>query len=70
MRRYGATPARRRDLRQQQTDAEAKLWCFLKSRHLDGFTFRRQHSVGPYILDFFTGDHLLTDPLVVLDEIL
>ncbi|HEY8695053.1 MAG TPA: DUF559 domain-containing protein [Chloroflexota bacterium] len=52
MRRYGSTPERRRQLREQQTDAEAKLWYFLKSRHLDGIKFRRQHSLGPYILDF------------------
>ena len=53
MRRYGTTPERRRDLREHQTDAEAKLWYFLKGRHLAGFKFRRQHSIGPYILDFY-----------------
>jgi len=51
MRRYGTTSERRRELREHQTDAEAKLWYFLKSRHLDGIKFRRQHSIGPYILD-------------------
>ena len=53
MRRYGTTPERRRELREHQTDAEAKLWYFLKSRHLGGIKFRRQHSIGPYILDFY-----------------
>jgi len=52
MRRYGTTPERRRNPRNQPTDAEAKPWYFLKSRHFDGFKFRRQHSIGPYILDF------------------
>ena len=53
MRGYGTTSERRRQLRQGETDAEAKLWYFLQNRHLDGFKFRRQHSIGPYIVDFY-----------------
>ena|SRR5947207_2276476 len=53
MRRHGTTPERCRNLRHDQTDAEAKLWYFLQDRHLDGFKFRRQHSIGPYIVDFY-----------------
>jgi very-short-patch-repair endonuclease len=43
----------RRRLRRQLTPAEAKLWNVLKGRQIDGWIFRRQFSVGPFILDFF-----------------
>ena len=45
--------ARRRHLRQDATDAEIALWRLLRARELAGFKFRRQHSVGPYIVDFY-----------------
>jgi very-short-patch-repair endonuclease len=45
--------AHRRQLRAALTPAEARLWKYLKSSQLDGRKFRRQHSVGPYILDFY-----------------
>ena len=41
-----------RGLRQNMTDAERRLWSVLRSRKLDGWKFRRQHPVGPYVLDF------------------
>ena len=41
-----------RDLRRSETDAERKLWHFLRDRRLAGHKFRRQHTVGPYIADF------------------
>jgi very-short-patch-repair endonuclease len=44
----------RRDLRHNPTDAERALWQLLRGRQLAGAKFRRQHSVGPYILDFFS----------------
>jgi len=34
------------------TPPERRLWNVLKDRP-DGFKFRRQHPIGPYILDFF-----------------
>jgi leucyl-tRNA synthetase len=43
---------RRRELRQKPTPQEEKLWWYLKDKRL-GFKFRRQHSVGGYILDFY-----------------
>ena len=43
----------RRELRKHLTPAEAKLWTHIKSSQLDGRKFRRQHSVGRYILDFY-----------------
>src|SRR3989442_10748815 len=44
---------RRRELRRRLTIAEARLWNHLKDRSLHGRKFRRQHSVGPYVLDFY-----------------
>jgi very-short-patch-repair endonuclease len=44
---------RRRALRRCGTDAEMRLWDLLRSRQLLGLKFRRQHPVGPFILDFF-----------------
>jgi very-short-patch-repair endonuclease len=41
-----------RKLRQQATDAEARLWYHLRGRRLQGFRFRRQHPIGPYFADF------------------
>ncbi len=43
----------RKELRHHLTPAEAKLWTLLKQSQLDGRKFRRQHSVGYYILDFY-----------------
>jgi very-short-patch-repair endonuclease len=34
------------------TDAERLLWSHLRNRELGGWKFRRQHSVGPFIVDF------------------
>jgi len=42
----------RRELRHKLTSAEAVLWLSLKNSQL-GAKFRRQHSIGPYIADFF-----------------
>ena len=42
----------RRVLRRNQTDAERKFWSLLRSRQLECYKFRRQHSIGPYIADF------------------
>ncbi|WEK17837.1 MAG: endonuclease domain-containing protein [Candidatus Pedobacter colombiensis] len=43
----------RKGLRSKLTIAEALFWRELKCRKLAGFKFRRQHSVGNYILDFY-----------------
>ncbi|MBS0462542.1 MAG: endonuclease domain-containing protein [Proteobacteria bacterium] len=34
------------------TDAERRLWRGLRMRQIDDGRFRRQHPVGPYIVDF------------------
>jgi very-short-patch-repair endonuclease/restriction endonuclease S subunit len=49
----------RRELRNRLTPAEATLWTLLSNRKLQGRKFRRQHSVGNYILDFFCPEEKL-----------
>ena len=44
--------AKARELRCQMTEAETLLWLQLKGRRFQGFKFRRQRPLGPYILDF------------------
>ncbi|MBN1377833.1 MAG: DUF559 domain-containing protein [Gammaproteobacteria bacterium] len=39
-------------LRSQSTDARRLLWHYLRARRLDGFKFRRQLVIEPYIVDF------------------
>lgn len=41
-----------RQLRHNQTEAEARLWRALRSHQLEDIHFRRQHAIGPYIVDF------------------
>ena len=43
----------RRALRLSLTPAEAALWRMLQRSQLQGRKFRRQHSIGPYIVDFY-----------------
>lgn len=43
----------RKASRSSLTSAKAKLWTLLKQSQLDGRKFRRQHSIGRYILDFY-----------------
>jgi very-short-patch-repair endonuclease len=43
---------RARYLRRNQTNAERKLWVYLRELKQEGFHFRRQCPVGPYVADF------------------
>jgi very-short-patch-repair endonuclease len=43
---------RARKLRRNQTPAEQKLWRYLRSHQLKSAGFRRQHAIGPFIVDF------------------
>ncbi len=45
--------SRRKSLRNSLTPAEAILWKNLQRSQLEGMKFRRQHSIGSYIVDFF-----------------
>ena len=49
----------RRSLRSNLTPAEAKLWSMIKNSQLEGRKFRRQHSFGTYILDFYCSSEKL-----------
>ena len=44
---------RRKNLRSNLTPAEAFLWNYLKNSQLEGRKFRRQHSFGKFVLDFY-----------------
>ena len=48
-----------RRLRRDQTEAEKKLWSVLRNRELAGGKFRRQFSIGSYILDFYSPENKL-----------
>jgi very-short-patch-repair endonuclease len=42
-----------RTLRKEMTDAECKLWSFLRGKQILGIQFYRQKPIGPYIVDFY-----------------
>jgi very-short-patch-repair endonuclease len=44
--------SRARQLRETQTNAEARLWQALRNRRLAHWKFRRQHPIDRYIVDF------------------
>ena len=48
-----------RKLRENQTDAEHKLWSILRNRQLSGVKFRRQFPIDRYILDFYSPEYKL-----------
>ena len=48
-----ATYAFAKRLRRPMTPPEARLWTRVRAHRLQGYKFRRQHPVGPYILDFY-----------------
>ena len=50
---------RARLLRRSQTPAERKLWRHLAGRRTADAKFRRQHPIGPYIVDFVSLQHKL-----------
>lgn len=70
--------SRRKELRNHGTSAEATLWLLLKGKQLDGRKFRRQHSIGKYVVDFYCpseklavevdGEHHYTDEGQAHDE--
>jgi very-short-patch-repair endonuclease len=43
----------RKALRNHDTSAEATLWNMLKKSQVGGYKFRRQHSIGNYVVDFY-----------------
>lgn len=47
------TVERAKALRRKLTLPEVVLWQAIRGRKLAGARFRRQHPIGPYILDFY-----------------
>ena len=43
----------RKELRNNLTPAEATLLTTLQKKQLEGRKFRRQHSIGKYVVDFY-----------------
>ena len=48
----GGVDKKARTLRKRPTDVESALWRQVRLRQIDGCKFRRQHPIGPYIVDF------------------
>ncbi len=44
---------RRQSLRSEMPKAEEILWSKLRRQQFMGYKFRRQYSIGPYIVDFY-----------------
>ena len=53
MRAPNKTFSRARKLRREMSLPEVVLWQALRNGRLAGLRFRRQHPIGPYILDFY-----------------
>jgi very-short-patch-repair endonuclease len=47
---------RARQLRNNLTDAEQKLWYELRGKQIKGYKFRRQVTIENYIVDFLSHD--------------
>ena len=70
---------RARAMRSEMTPAEIRLWHELRAHRLMGLGFRRQHTVGPFIVDFacaacrviveLDGSQHADDAAVVKDQI-
>jgi len=53
MRAPSQSIANARRLRRSLSPPEARLWSRLRERALGTPVFRRQHPIGPYVLDFY-----------------
>src|SRR5262245_55156384 len=47
------TKDRAKRLRRELSLPEALLWTAIQGRKLQGLQFRKQHPIGPYVLDFY-----------------
>ena len=54
--------ARAKALRSNMTDAERRLWYFLRAHRFKGTKFKRQATIGKYIVDFVSFEkHLVIE---------
>ena len=70
---------RTQDLRKNSTKAEKVLWEYLSNKKFENLKFRRQHSFGYYIVDFYCkekkllieidGDSHYTKNTIIYDNI-
>src|SRR5688572_11258384 len=44
--------SRARSLRRELTDVERIIWSALRAHRMNGASFRRQTTIGPYVADF------------------
>ncbi|ADL02040.1 endonuclease domain-containing protein [Brevundimonas subvibrioides] len=49
----GISYTRAKAMRRVMTPPEARLWACLRGSRFRNLKYRRQHPVGPYILDFY-----------------
>ncbi|MBX3400510.1 MAG: endonuclease domain-containing protein [Gemmataceae bacterium] len=59
MRRDEQQQAFARQLRKDQSPAEKIVWKLLRGEQFKPFGFRRQHPIGPYIVDFYSHSTVL-----------
>jgi very-short-patch-repair endonuclease len=45
-----------RAFRRHMTPPEVRLWTSLRGKRLRGLKFRRQHPIGPFVLDFYCAE--------------
>jgi very-short-patch-repair endonuclease len=50
---------RAKSLRRDMTEAEKRLWYWLRAHRFDGAGFRRQTPIGPFIVDFVSHEQRL-----------
>lgn len=48
-----------RELRNQPTPTEDKLWQAIRRKQVDGRKFRRQMAIGTYVVDFYCSEERL-----------
>ena len=58
-RNVARTVKRAKTLRREMTTAETALWLRLNRQQIEGFKFRRQAPIGPYVVDFVCLDEML-----------
>jgi very-short-patch-repair endonuclease len=44
---------RAREMRQQMSAAEVRLWSKIRGDRIGALRFRRQHVIGPFVADFY-----------------
>jgi very-short-patch-repair endonuclease len=59
MRRDERQQAFARQLRKDQSPAEKIMWKLLRGEQFKLFKFRRQHPIGPFIVDFYSHSTVL-----------